>query len=73
MTYLRVIYSMYGAPNEHPQVVMRKLATKLDFTILGATPQSIADVWWFWIAFDKEPPNLPNYIQPAEWLPVGTA
>lgn len=37
-------YDMYSAPNKHPQQVMEDLA----ITYQHATPQSIADQWWFW-------------------------
>jgi hypothetical protein len=69
---IRVIYSLaeHGAPNEHPQVVMQRLADELHFTILGAVPQSICDQWWFWIEFDRKP-DFPEFITEARWLPVG--
>jgi hypothetical protein len=58
-------------PNEHPQLVMRRLSVELEFKILDAVPQSIADCWWFWIEFEKKP-SFPSYITEASWLPIGT-
>jgi hypothetical protein len=72
MSQSRVVYWLQGAPSGHPQEVMRELASSLHFKILGATPQSVADQWWFWIEYETEP-DLPEFIDKAEWRPVGSA
>ncbi len=70
----RLVYWMQAAPpDEHPQAVMHKLASDKAFRILGAVPQSIADQWWFWIEWEGKRPELPSYVSPGKWLPVGTA
>jgi hypothetical protein len=43
--------------NRHPQVVMRELG----ITYQQATPQSIADQWWFWNCSGM-PTVLPKFI-----------
>lgn len=54
-THLR--FNLYGSPDEHPQVVMKQLG----ITYQHATPQSIADQWWFWNC-ENIPDPLPVYI-----------
>lgn len=76
MTQQRLVYwlrpvSGVVPPNEHPQLAMARLAAQEGFSVLDAVPQSIADQWWFWIEYDRVP-ELPEYVQPAAWLPVGT-
>lgn len=58
---------------EHPQLIMRRIADQGGFKVIGATPQSICDQWWFWIEYDGEHPVLPPFLKPARWLPVGSA
>ena len=41
----------------HPQKVMQELG----ITYQHATPQSIADQWWFWNC-EKIPAELPEYL-----------
>lgn len=41
----------------HPQQVMKKLG----ITYQHATPQSIADQWWFWNC-ENIPAELPNFL-----------
>jgi len=72
MSQSRVVYWLQGAPNRHPQEVIRELSVALGFRVIGATPQSIADQWWFWIEYDVKP-NLPGFMNWAEWRPVGSA
>jgi hypothetical protein len=60
-----------AAPEEHPEIVMNRLASNLDFKILDSVPQSIGDCWWFWVEYSKDP-DWPPYIKKTEWLPVGT-
>ena len=43
--------------NEHPQVHLKKLGVKY----IHATPQSIADQWWFWNC-ENLPEKLPDYM-----------
>ena len=50
-------YSMYESPEGHPQRVMRNLG----ITYQDATPQSIADQWWFWNC-ENVPVPLPRYL-----------
>jgi hypothetical protein len=50
--------------NRHPQHVM----TALGITYQHATPQSIADQWWFWNC-ENVPANLPAYLSPLKVKP----
>lgn len=50
-------YDMNIAPDKHPQEVMRELG----IAYAVATPQSIADQWWFW-GCTKVPTELPPYL-----------
>lgn len=50
--------------NEHPQDIMRKLGIKYE----KATPQSIADEWWFWNCTNI-PPVLPEFLEPLNVKP----
>lgn len=43
--------------SEHPQKAMRELG----ITYQHATPQSIADQWWFWNC-ENIPNNLPPFL-----------
>ena len=64
--------------HRHPQRVVRDLAATLNFVVLGAVPQSIADGWDFWIEYDAngdyddstEPPAFPAYFRAASWKPI---
>jgi len=58
-------YSMYGSPDEHPVFVMKRLG----ITYQHATPQSIADQWWFWNC-ENIPDPLPPYLEVADWNPM---
>lgn len=62
-THLR--YSFYGAPNKHPQQDMKDLG----ITYFRATPQSIADQWWFWCC-EGVPDTLPEYITKLDVDPM---
>lgn len=60
-------YSMYTAHSscgikKHPQETMKDLG----ITYQHATPQSIADQWWFWNC-ENVPTDLPKYL---EVLPI---
>lgn len=57
-TVCHLRYSMYDAPKEHPQTVMKMLG--ISYAI--ATPQSIADQWWFWCCDNVPPGTLPPYL-----------
>ena len=62
-------YSMMTAgidcnENRHPQLVMRELGIAYQH----ATPQSIADQWWFWNC-KNVPAELPKYLTPLELDP----
>lgn len=48
---------MRDAPNEHPQVVMKELGISYHH----ATPQSIAEQWWFWNC-EGYPETLPQFL-----------
>ncbi len=53
---MHIRYSCYiGSPDEHPQTVMDNLGIKYQC----ATPQSIADQWWFWNCT-----NVPDPLPP---------
>lgn len=51
--------------NRHPQVVMRELG----ITYQHATPQSIADQWWFWNC-QGVPRDLPEFLSILEVNPM---
>jgi len=50
---------------DHPQNVMEKLGIKYQH----ATPQSIADQWWFWNC-ENLPEELPSYLSVLDFDPV---
>lgn len=55
----------------HPQQVMKNLG----ITYTHATPQSIADQWWFWDC-NNAPAELPKYltyldVDPMEFIGFG--
>lgn len=54
-------YSLYGAPNKHPQEDMRDMGISYTYGI----PQSIADQWWF-MDCKNIPDALPEYITRME-------
>jgi hypothetical protein len=49
----------------HAQTVMKELG----ITYQHATPQSIADQWWFWNC-DNIPKNLPKYLTELNLNPM---
>ena len=51
--------------NGHPQKVMKELGIAYQH----ATPQSIADQWWFWNC-ENIPQKLPEYLEVAKWDPM---
>lgn len=55
MKHLR--YRVIEAPKGHPQKVMKELG----ITYQHATPQMIADQWWFWNC-ENLPTELPEYL-----------
>jgi hypothetical protein len=61
-------YDCYGASlskeSRHPKVVMRELG----ITYSHATPQSMADQWWFWNC-KNVPAVLPEYLEPMSLDP----
>ena len=69
----RLVYNLHDAPNEHPQIVIRRLSRELGFVLLCSVPQSIADAWWFWVEHDEPLEELlPDYVRIGSWLPIGT-
>lgn len=52
-----------GEPG-HAQTVMKKLG----ITYAHATPQSIADQWWFWCC-ENVPEKLPSYLEVMDVKP----
>lgn len=52
-------------PNGHPQDVMRELR----ITYQHATPQSVADQWWFWNC-KNIPESLPGYLSELNVDPI---
>jgi len=62
-------YSLLGASDckeyRHPQEVMRALGIAYQH----ATPQSIADAWWFWNC-ENVPPELPPYLRELKVKPL---
>lgn len=75
----RVFYdlNMAGDKGEarHPMVVMRELAQKHGFTLIGAVPQSLFDGWDFWIeSTNIAVLDLPCFFRERiPWKPVGQA
>jgi hypothetical protein len=69
MKVKRLRYCCNGASiageKRHPQDVMRDLG----ITYQHATPQSMADQWWFWIP-DNAPDELPGYMTISEHNPM---
>jgi hypothetical protein len=61
-------FDMYAASDSkesrHPQEVMRELG----ITYQHATPQSIADQWWFWNC-QNVPDSLPPYLSELNVTP----
>ncbi len=57
MNNMHLRLKMNDAPNKHPQEIMRELG----ITYPHATPQSIADQWWFWNC-NGVPSELPKYL-----------
>lgn len=51
--------------SRHAQVVMRELG----ITYQHATPQSIAEQWWFWNC-ENVPDKLPSYITKMQLDPL---
>lgn len=51
--------------DRHPQTVMRELG----ITYQHATPQSMADQWWFWNC-ENVPAELPKYLTPLDLNPL---
>lgn len=51
--------------NRHPQIVMEELG----ITYQHATPQSIADQWWFWNC-DHVPTVMPQFLTPLNLDPL---
>lgn len=71
----RVFYDFYTAydvkEDRHPELVMKELSKKHNFTILFSVPQTIADGWDFWIEF-KQKPNLPTLFRDGiTWKRIG--
>lgn len=58
-------YCFYAAfdsgENRHAQLVMKELG----ITYQHATPQSIADQWWFWNC-EGVPEELPEFLSPLD-------
>jgi len=65
LSYNLVTASMDFNENRHAQTVMRELG----ITYQHATPQSIADCWWFWNCSDV-PTVLPEFLRPLEIDPM---
>lgn len=67
------LYAPYNnITQEHPQQVMKELGILYQY----ATPQSIADQWWFWNC-ENVPVNLPPFlsvldiVDPTEFVGFG--
>lgn len=57
--------SCIAGENRHPQIVMKELG----ITYQHATPQSIADQWWFWNC-KNVPEKLPVYLTELDLDPM---
>ena len=61
-----VLWSLYNnVKQDHPQKVMQELG----ITYQHATPQSIADQWWFWNC-ENIPEQLPPYLEVMDLNPM---
>lgn len=61
-----VSWALYnGVKQDHPQKVMQELG----ITYQHATPQSIADQWWFWNC-ENIPEQLPPYLEVMDLNPM---
>lgn len=57
LVHLKLSIGCNDGCDEHPEVIMKKLG----ITYQHATPQSIADQWWFWNC-ENVPNPLPEYL-----------
>lgn len=53
-------------PKGHPKEIMKRLG----ITYQHATPQSMADQWWFWNC-ENMPDELPPYLEFLDLDPIG--
>jgi hypothetical protein len=66
-----------SAESVHPQKVMSILGSAFRFRVLAAIPQSVADVWQFWIEFNSDVyvhtsiPHGDMFRSVNRWRPVG--
>ena len=61
-----VLWAPYNnVKQDHPQKVMKELG----ITYQHATPQSIADQWWFWNC-ENVPEQLPPYLKVMDLNPM---
>lgn len=61
-----VLWAAYNnVKQDHPQKVMKELG----ITYQHATPQSIADQWWFWNC-ENIPEQLPPYLKFMDLNPM---
>jgi hypothetical protein len=70
----RVFFSYMSAMIEHNEtrhadIVMKEIADKNNFKIIGKVPQTLFDGWEYWIEFDKEP-ELPGFVRNINWEPL---
>jgi hypothetical protein len=72
----RVFYDLFEAykygERRHPQIVMKELAERHGFRILGKVPQTLFDGWDYWIEFET-PPDLPPIFRDVPWKGIGEA
>jgi len=61
-----LIAATYSNESRHPQQVMRDLG----ITYQHATPQSMADQWWFWNCQNIPTATLPDYITELDVDPI---
>ena len=65
LRYCCMTASIECKETKHPQEVMDNIG----ITYQHATPQSIADQWWFWNC-ENVPDKLPKYLTPLELDPM---
>jgi hypothetical protein len=68
MNHLRFDMMWFAFNNtemKHPQEIMKELGITYQY----ATPQSIADQWWFWNC-DNIPNPLPDYLAELDLDPM---
>jgi hypothetical protein len=72
----RIFFDMFAAQdagdNRHPQVIIKEVAARLGFSVLGSVPQSMFDGWDVWIEFSEAAPDVGPFFRDVPWRSVGS-